>query len=99
MDVAFANSAEFGALHHGATAMTPANVVLVADFYQTIFQEQPEFNGLKYWVNSGLNALHLLRAFETSQEFTGNQTYTNEITDFVNLIGVTYNDPFPAPIS
>ena len=69
LNTTFANSAEFNA-RYGANATTLANLGVVAELYENVLGRQLDAAGLTYWVNSGLNAAQLLRAFAQSAEFS-----------------------------
>jgi hypothetical protein len=86
----FVGTAEFQA-HYGTNAVSP---VLIVSFYQNILGRLPSSAETTAWLNSGLDAAHILIGFTESAEFKAN---SQQIVDGLVLAAGHGHEPEPFP--
>src|SRR5579871_1947835 len=89
----FVSSAEFHAIY-GSTTVTAA---LITAYYNNILGRNPSAAEVSAWVNSGLDAAHILVGFTQSAEFIADsQASANQF--LINLEnGIAQHGPLPPP--
>jgi hypothetical protein len=86
----FVGTQEFQ-LHYGTTVVSSA---LVVSFYENILGRAPTSDETSAWLNSGLDAAHILVGFTESAEFKAN---SQQIVDGLVLAAGHGHEPEPFP--